>query len=314
MIAAWYGDHQVVGAHGRPQTWVNVLGNVADADGISTLTYTLNGGASKALTVGPDQRRLQAAGDFNAEVAYADLSVGHNSVVITARDSLNNVTTRTIDVERVNGSASLPYSTNWGAAGKVNDQAQVVDGKWGIDGNSAHIQAMGYDRIVSIGDTSWHDYEATVPVRVDGLGPGHNTPLSNEALVGFGLNWRGHTQAAGKNTQPGYWWYPTGALGWYRWFEPTNKFELFGNGNSPVQRHNRFQLTFGQTYMFKMRSDTISSTEVRYSWKVWPQGSAEPSAWDLQITENDGPMTGSLILIAHHSDTRFGNVNVTSIP
>ena len=134
----------------------------------------------------------------------------------------------------MNGSASLPYSTNWGAASKVNDQAQVVDGKWGIDGNNAHIQAMGYDRIVSIGDISWHDYEATVPVRVDGLGPGHNTPLSNEALVGFGLNWRGHTQAAGKNTQPGYWWYPTGALGWYRWFEPTNKFELFGNGNSPV--------------------------------------------------------------------------------
>ena len=54
-INAWYGDHQVVGAHGRSQTCVNVLGNVADPDGVSRLTYTLNGGASKTLTVGPDR-------------------------------------------------------------------------------------------------------------------------------------------------------------------------------------------------------------------------------------------------------------------
>lgn len=311
-IDVWYGDDQAFGAHGRTQNWVNLLGNVSDADGIAALSYTVNGGASKNLSRGPDNRRLQAPGDFNAEIAYSDLSVGHNTVRITARDALNNITTRDVDVERVNGTATLPYSTNWGAAGQVNDQGQVVDGKWGIDGNNAHILSMGYDRIVAVGDVSWHDYEATVPVRVDGLGPGHNSHLSNEALVGFGLNWQGHTNTG--STQPGYWWYPTGALGWYRWYSPTNKFELFGNDGQPVQRHSRFQLTFGQTYMFKMRSDSIGGGDVQYSWKVWPQGAPEPAAWDLQITEDDGPETGSLILIAHHTDTRFGNVTVTAIP
>jgi regulation of enolase protein 1 (concanavalin A-like superfamily) len=311
VIDVWYGNNQTVGAHGRPQAWVNLLGNVSDPDGVAALSYTLNGGASTALSQGPDNRRLEYAGDFNAELAYSDLSVGDNAVRITARDGLNNITTRDVVITRVNGSASLPYTTNWGTATKVNDQAQVVDGKWGIDGGMAHIQAMGYDRIIDIGDVSWHDYEMTVPVRVDGLGPRNGAFLSGNSLVGFGLNWRGHTNTG--STQPGYYWYPTGALGWYRWYEPTPKFELRGNGDSPIQRHNRFQLEFGTTYMFKARSDTVSGG-VEYSWKVWPQGSAEPAAWDLQITEPDGPATGSLILIAHHSDVRFGNVTVTSLP
>ncbi len=308
-IDVWYGNHQIVGANGRPQTWVNLLGNVSDPDGVAALSYTLNG-TTKALNRGPDNRRLENAGDFNAELAYSSLSMGHNTVTITARDALNNVTTRTVDVERVNGSASLPYSTDWGSATKVNDQAQVVDGKWGVDGNTAHILAMGYDRIIDVGDVGWHDYEMTVPVRVDGLGPRNGAYLSGNSLVGLGLNWQGHTNTG--NTQPGYMWYPTGALAWYRWYEPTPRFELFGNDNSPVQRHSRFQLQFGQTYMFKARSQTVSGG-VQYSWKVWPQGSAEPAAWDLQIVEDNGPATGSIILISHHSDVRFGNVNVTSI-
>jgi hypothetical protein len=108
-------------------------------------------------------------------------------------------------------------------------------------------------------------------------------------------------------------WYPTGALGWYRWYQPTPKFELFGNEGQPVQRHSRFQLQFGQTYMFKARSDTVAGG-VRYSWKVWPQGQAEPATWDLTLLEDSGPATGSLILIAHHADVQFGNVSVTSIP
>ena len=81
----------------------------------------------------------------------------------------------------------------------------------------------------------------------------------------------------------------------------------------PVVRHQRFQLAFGQTYMFKARSETVSGG-VRYSWKVWPEGTAEPASWDLTLVEDSGPATGSVILIAHHVDVQFGDVTVTPIP
>jgi len=45
------------------------------------------GGVSCTLA-GPDERRLLAPGDFNVELAFTELQVGANSVVITATDVL----------------------------------------------------------------------------------------------------------------------------------------------------------------------------------------------------------------------------------
>jgi regulation of enolase protein 1 (concanavalin A-like superfamily) len=311
VIDVWGGASQAFGTRGTPQERTNVNGNVSDPDGIAALTYSLNGGPARNLTLGPNNRRLQAPGDFNADIPYAELGPGANTVRLTARDLAGNVTTRDVTVTRQSGAATLPFTTDWGSASRIGDHGQVVDGKWRLEGDTVRVDRMGYDRIVAVGDTSWHDYEMTVPVTVHGLGPGNGSYLSGNSLVGFGLNWRGHQQV--NNEQPGYMWYPTGALGWYRWYETTPRFELFGNGNSPVQRHSRTQLQFGRTYMFKARSDTVAGG-VQYSWKVWPQGQAEPAAWDLTLLEDSGPATGSLILIAHHADVQFGNVTVTSIP
>ena len=121
-----------------------------------------------------------------------------------------------MQIQRVVNTQTVPYSTNWSAASKVNDQAQVVDGKWAVDGNTIRPVETGYDRLVAIGDVSWHDYDVTVPFTVHGLGPGHNSSsTSGAALIGLGLNWRGHQPKASE--QPGYYWYPTGAFTWYRW-------------------------------------------------------------------------------------------------
>ena len=310
-ITAWYGDNQVFGANGQSQNFANVLGNVSDPQGVAALSYTVNGGASRQLTVGPDLRRLQFPGDFNADIPWSTLSNGSNAVVITARDGQGNVSTRTVTVVKQSGDAPLPYTTDWSEATRINDQAQVVDGNWRLDGDTIRPTQMGYDRLVMLGDISWHDYEMTVPVTVHGLGPGNGSQNSGNSLVGFALNWRGHTQTS--TEQPFRYWYPTGALGWYRWYQPTPKFELRGNNDTPVVRHNRFHLQFGTTYVFKARSDTVAGG-IEYSWKVWPQGQPEPAAWDLTFTSNSGPATGSIALISHHSDVQFGNVTVTSIP
>ena len=89
-------------------------------------------------------------------------------------------------------------------------------------------------------------------------------------------------------------------------------FELHGNNDSPLVRHHRFQNAFDQTYIYKARSQTVAGG-VQYSMKVWPQGQAEPAAWDLTILEDAGPPTGSVVLIAHHVDAQFGNVTVTPV-
>jgi hypothetical protein len=308
-INLWYGDRLVVGAHGRSQTWVNVNGNAADPDGVATMTYALNGGEERLLSVGPDERRLQQPGDFNAEVPFDELNMGENQVRLVATDGNGNSSNATVVIEKVEGDAGLPYETDW-ASGSIHDQAQVVDGRWATDGDTLRPVELGYDRVVAIGDTRWSDYEVTFPVSVSAIGPNSGAQLSGPALVGFGMNWQGHTAVDGE--QPGYFWYPTGALAWYRWYSPVQKFELRGNMDQPITRQSEVFMTFGQTYMFKGRSETVDDG-VQYSWKIWPQGAPEPSAWRLTVTEDEGPATGSIALIAHHVDAHFGNVLVEPI-
>jgi hypothetical protein len=310
-VDVFSGPSRVVGAHGEPQTWVNVAGNVGDPDGVASLSYSLNGGPPRPLTVGPDQRRLQNPGDFNAEIAYSDLHPGHNQVVVTATDSGGRVTTSTVDVDRRDGGGPTPrYRTDWAGATRIGDRAQVVDGRWVLDGDTVRPLEPGYDRVLAVGDLSWHDYEVTVPVTVNGIAPTAGSQNSGAALVGLGLHWRGHTQVAGE--QPGSFWYPTGALGWYRWHEQNPRFELRGNLDTPVIRARSSNLAMGQTYMLKARSETVAGG-VRYSWKSWPRGTPEPGMWDLSLVEDAGPAAGSVALIAHHVDAQFGDVSITPI-
>ena len=125
VIDVWYGTTQNFGQRGNPQTWVNILGNVT---GTTSLKYSLNGGADKTLSIGPNQERLYGAGDFNIELPYAGLNDGANTVVIKANDGVTQVT-KTVTVNYDAGNTwPLPYTANWSAVGGVQGQAQVVDG------------------------------------------------------------------------------------------------------------------------------------------------------------------------------------------
>ncbi|MBW3548938.1 MAG: fibronectin type III domain-containing protein, partial [Actinobacteria bacterium] len=310
VIDVWYGSHQVFGERGQSQTWVNILGNVSVVDGISSLHFSLNGGPSSALSIGPDKRRLDAPGDFNVEIAYSDLKSGLNDVVITATDDLGQTSVEGVTVDyRAGITAALPYTTDWGSAVKIADDAQVVDGLWALDGDSVRSIKLGYDRLITLGDLSWQDYEVTVPVTVYGLGPGAGTPESGAPLVGLALRWQGHTPR--DSEQPAIGFYPTGAFAWYRWSDPA-RFELTGNDGSPVTRASSPTLSFGVPYVFKARVETVAGG-TRYDFKVWEANATEPAEWLLSIEEDAGPATGSVGLIAHHADARFGNVSVTPL-
>ena len=75
----WYGSNQRFGLTGTPQPWANIFGNVFDPTGITSLSYSLNGGSARSLNMGPDLRRLAEPGDFNADISVNDLLVGRAS-------------------------------------------------------------------------------------------------------------------------------------------------------------------------------------------------------------------------------------------
>ncbi|TMY87581.1 InlB B-repeat-containing protein, partial [Klebsiella pneumoniae] len=150
VIDVWYGDEQAFGVNGESQLWVNVLGNVSDTDGVTSLTASVNGGTPRPLQLGPNLRRLYGAGDFNVQIPYADLQDGANTVLLRATDALGEVTTEEVvvvkDVRPVPGSRTV----TWQEGDDPNDSAQVVDGKWSVGPDGLTVEEMGYDRTVAI--------------------------------------------------------------------------------------------------------------------------------------------------------------------
>jgi hypothetical protein len=310
-INVWYGTHQVFGTFGQTQAWVNVLGNVTDQDGVQSLTYALNGGTATVLTIGPDTRRLQSAGDFNADIAWSSLRVGDNTVLFRATDKLGNASAQSVTITLKSGATrNLPYTINWSTSTPLNEQAQLVDGLWTVDQKGLHIVQPGYDRLVDVGDLTLRDFVVTVPVTVYGFGPGANVYPSNEPLVGLGLRWPGHT--AIDNKQPAWGWYPSGAFAWFRWYSPS-KIEMRGNNDTPDSKVSA-SMTLGTKYIMKAQAKTQSNGSTVYSFRMWPASGTEPTTWNDQIAVDNGPATGSIILIAHQVDAAFGSVTVAAAP
>ncbi|MBW3578476.1 MAG: DUF1349 domain-containing protein [Actinobacteria bacterium] len=313
VIDLWHGPERSFGSPGRSQLWINILGNVFDGDGIAALSFTLNGGASRALSMGPDNRRLSESGDFNVEIGYDELLPGANQVAISAADALGNTSTAVVNVHYESGLvASLPHSVDW-TAGPLDQLAQIVDGRWTVaDDGTIRTAQLGYDRLITLGDLSWRNYEVQVPVTVHGFGPGAYSYLSGAPLVGLALRWQGHSRRDTNDTsQPRYYWWPTGALGWYRWYETKPRAELLGNEDSPKASQG-MHLDLGTAYILRAQvQDTPTGTA--YRLKLWAANELEPASWTVAIEDDNSPATGSVGLIAHHVDVTFGHVVVTPL-
>jgi regulation of enolase protein 1 (concanavalin A-like superfamily) len=307
-IDAWNGPRQVFGRNGLPQPWANVVGNIRDGDGLDSLTYSLNGASPKSMGLGPDTRRLQDHGDFNADIATSSLVLGDNQVVFTAKDSLGHVSTATVVVELEAGAApALPYELSWQADVPLLEQAQVVDGLWSASTGSVANALYGYDRVVALGSRDWTDYEVTVPVTVHSIGPASGSVNSGPALVGLGLRWQGHK--AEDKTQPAWGYKKAGSYVWHRWYS-TPKLEAVGYGASPKAGFVE-NMDLGRQYMFKTRISTSAGTTTLRS-RTWPVGTPEPTTWEVSIDETDTPGQGSIVLIAHQLKATFGVVTVAA--
>lgn len=305
-IDIWYGSQQDFGVIGQPQPWVNILGNVSDQDGIYSLKYSLNSGSLIDLTVGPDFRRLAFPGDFNIDLATADLFTETlNTVVITATDTLGNPETETVTVSyQTENIWPLPYSIDWGALASDGDPntpdttiqtvAQVVDGKWSLDGDAVRTVDPQYDRLLNIGEMTWEDYEVTVPITIHSV-------ISSDFGVGFLTGWKGHTDDPVICFQPKCGWLPLGALGWIT----QNGIEFYDTG---VNKY--IPISTGTSYWMKLRTESGTSSAT-YSLKVWEMNTLEPVTWDITYTNNVDPvLTGSLLIMTHMADVSFGDITV----
>lgn len=309
-IDVWYGNQQEFGQVGNPQPYVNILGNVSDSDGISSLTYRLNGGAPLPLSLGPDGKRLETAGDFNIDIPTASLNVTptNNSVEIIAVDGLSNSITSTVTVVFDNTNVwPLPYSIDWSTydTATLSDAVQIVDGDWIIDSTGARSTVIGYDRHLNIGGADWENYEVTAPITINSFG-------TYFPYAGFQLRWNGNSDDPISGFQPKAGWFPLGAATWYN--HQRGRLEIY-NSEGSIAASTPFVMVAGVEYMFKARVETVAgSTDSFYYLKVWENSLPEPADWSL-ITPGgpSQPASGSVILISVRADVSFGNVDVVPI-
>jgi regulation of enolase protein 1 (concanavalin A-like superfamily) len=317
VITLWYGSNETFGANGQPQQWVNVLGDVSDPKGLASLTYTLNGGAANPLSLGENQVRLVAPGEFNVEMDYASLQVGANSVVLKAIDNFGNTSTLTVTVTKVAGGPwALPYTANWATAGgNPNTIAQVADGHWVVqpDGTIRNTD-IGYDRLVTIGQAgTWTQYQGTAQVTINSLDP-------DGAAVGIIAGFKGATsdlhgiqepdQPRIGHPFPGAFLYGNdqGAAPKAQIYENTDAHQeetLLGDASG-------LKLTLGVAYTFKFSVTDNTVGGSLYKFKIWKTGTAEPTAWLLQA--NGDLSRGSIVLAAHRADVNFGTVTLATAP
>lgn len=317
-IDVWYGLDQTFGEPGLPLPTANILGRVSGPSAVTSLSYTLNGGPSQPLSIGPDQRRLFGPGDFIIELDITLLqpAPATNSVIITATDDQGQ-TNQTVTVRLETGNTwPLPYLADWSAVPAVTDAADPTTGLWGLDNGLLRNIDVGYDRLLAIGDRGWTDYEVTVPVTVHSLNTCCWSGPSVGGGVGLIVRWPGHT-ANSPDQQPMLGWRDLGALAWHRWSpQGAAVLELIGQGGQVIASRTDRPVVLGTDYIYKVRveSSPIAGQTATYSFKVWPASEAEPQAWSLVAPGRaNEPDAGSVILLAHQATVTFGNVSIVPL-
>jgi hypothetical protein len=315
-IDVWYGDVQQFGDPGEAQRWVNILGNVA-TPGLSSLTYSLNGGPEQALTVGPNGNRLAESGDFNVEIDYGQLdpSAADDVVSIHARYQDGQLFTHDVTID-YQGGQEFPtdYSIDWAQVTDLQEVVQVVDGLWTFDADGVRPALPGYDRVLALGETTWDSYEVALTLETHDL-----SSAATGGAVWFGMQWGGHTdnpfggQPLGGYI-PGATFMLNGAALILRGsdFLPTEANPRVGTG---------LPLSEGEVYNVLIRNERVASDtdlsdglDRTYSIKVWGIAQPEPENWAIQFTMVDQEAFGSFYLNAHFVDVTFGDVEIRELP
>ncbi|MEM8902278.1 MAG: LamG domain-containing protein [Actinomycetota bacterium] len=323
-VEVWHGTQGPFGELGRAQPLFNIIGSASDPDGVAEVRFTPPGAEEPIVAgLGPNGRRLVSARSFVLEVPASSVGSSATIPVVVVDDGGDETTVQVPITDSDANAADLPVVIDWrgedGAGDTVDDFADVIDGRWGLSNGEVVTDEVGYDRLVAIGDTSWQDYEVLVPIVVEDIadivGPNSNAPG-----VGVIMRWNGHNVLSGDAPQPlqGFRAFegqqsPFGAISWFRFGGVGGRFQLVDHQNS-VRAADPGQFPNGVRHWLRAQVTTESDGRSVYRAKMWQAGEREPDGWTLEFTTvNDGlePDRGSLLLVAHEVDARFGRVTVT---
>ena len=315
LLELWYGDQQHFCQAGRPQRWLNVLGRVHQVPQLLGLDASLNGEEPRRISVGPDRRRLVATGDFNVELGIDDLKAGTNQLTLRASFNDGSQAERAVELIVHDGApAYLPLRIDWEKDGLLNPNVQVVDGKWECNGRYVTPRETGYDRLIAIGDMSWHDYEVLVPVVIHGMVARAYSRPSVHTGVGIVMRWKGHSDCGADqyaSGQPRFGPGPYGAIGWWTtWADDGEHLNFFDSDFKPLNQCPR-HLMLNVPYLFRVRVFTPADGRPVYKLKVWEEETEEPDQWDVTaVAPHNGLEAGSLLLGIHETAASFGPVEV----
>lgn len=319
-IELWYGDEQRFGHAGNPQPRINLLGVVTQFEAIESLTFSVNGGPPQPLSLGPNGFRLSRAGGFNAEIERSTLRADENVVELVAHQRFaQQPITKIVRVHYTAGRPRpLPHSVQWSRARRIDDVAEVMDGHWKLTPDGVRTLDPYYDRVIAIGDTTWTDFEVVTSVifhkfLADVIAP-KGPPFSNHGHASVLLRWQGHPD---DGRQPRRRWHPCGGLAMWRADAGREGLDWVWQGGETgiiAREAGKRMLELGRRYMIRGRVETLPGPKTRYSIKGWAAGEPEPKDWDLVAIDGEKDVqSGSLLLVAHHSDVTFGDVEVFAV-
>lgn len=208
----------------------------------------------------------------------------------------------------------MPFTADWTSVSSASALAQVTDGQWAYDGKGIRPASTGFDRLVTLGDVGWADYEVRAEITFNSFDTSRPTVGSG---AGLAVGWQGHTAWG----QPRF-GHPTGAICLYSWDAANPLLYRVQIGYSPGEANDTLMaaqvmdLGLGVAYVMRFRHQDLGNGATRYSCKVWRAGAPEPGAWtveaDIPYWQNETRThPGSVVLVAHMADATFGDVTVT---
>lgn len=322
-ITVWHGDTQRVGHLGDAQDDFNVMGRVGDWRNLDLLSYRVNKVAPTPLAFRA-YRRLAEDGTFNADVPIGRLNAGENTITIDAVYRDGQQLRKEITVRRELGSQSLPLKIRWSELKHFQGAGQAVDGHWELTPKGLRTKQVGYDRVFLVGERGWRDYQVRTSVTINAV-PHETSPLSGGNGLGIILRFAGHINGGHRffpSGQPKWGYQPFGSIGWLRWARgknpegPNTQFYP-GDGDRSQDKQLvpiKIGATYGMVYACTTMPDAPDGRGVtRYRYKVWPVNEEEPAGWTWEHIQTSAHAlrNGGFVLLAHHIDATFGDVDVT---
>lgn len=317
-IDVWYGDVQTFGTPGSAQRWVNILGRVKMKD-ITSLSYSLNGGPLQPLRPGPDGVRLEKRGDFNVELAYAELdpTAADDVVRIEATYLGGEKFVRNVTIAYEAGQSwPQAYEINWREVTDLQEAVQVVDGKWAFSNQGVRTAEVGYDRLLVMGDAAWDSYT----VRTSFIVHSWDSPIEGRALW-FGSQWGGHTDDPIPDSSPNAGYIPLTTFMIQDTVVMIRPSEFFDDRIPENEAKGvGFNVVEGRRYNVLIRNERVAADidltdglDRTYSIKIWPADSPEPDDFLLTVTMVDQEPFGAFCMFPHYVDATIGNVTVTPL-